>query len=221
MEQENVVNVAIVKKNSGLGVASFVCGLIAFIFGICLAPLGLVLSIIAVILGIISINKSKSGLGIAGTVLGSIALITSIAVLVLAAGATSTIFKEVDERSKIAVENKEAGKEQVKEVKIPIVVTVDEIMEALNNNALKASATYKNQYVELTGKLSNIDSSGSYFSIGILSDEFSFDTVLCNINEEHLETVMNFNNEQEVTVIGTITVVGEIMGYTLEVESIK
>ncbi|MEI6579180.1 MAG: hypothetical protein WCN92_06905 [Eubacteriales bacterium] len=105
--------------------------------------------------------------------------------------------------------------------KVPIVVTVDNLVDALNENALKASNTYKGKYVELTGKLSTIDSSGNYFSLGVLHDEFSFDTVLCNIKKEHLNTVENFKSGQEVTVIGTITDVGEIMGYSLDIESIK
>ncbi len=103
----------------------------------------------------------------------------------------------------------------------PIVVTTDGLFDELNGNALKASKTYKGQYVELKGKLSTIDSSGDYFSLGSLTNDFSFDTVLCNIKEEHLDTVMEFSNEQEVTVIGTITDVGEFLGYTLEVELIK
>ena len=102
-----------------------------------------------------------------------------------------------------------------------IVLTSDDLIKALDDNALKASKTYKGQYVEVKGKLSTIDSSGDYFSIGSLTDDYSFDTILCNISDEHLDTVMNFKNEQEVTVIGTITDVGEIMGYTIEVESIK
>ena len=103
----------------------------------------------------------------------------------------------------------------------PIEVTVDEIVQALNENALKAASTYKDSYVKLTGRLNNIDSDGSYFSLGILSDDFSFDTVLCKIKEGHLDTVMNFTKDQKVTVIGTITSVGEVMGYTLRVESIQ
>jgi len=101
------------------------------------------------------------------------------------------------------------------------ILTVNELVDALNSNALKASNTYKGQYVELTGKLATIDSSGKYFSLGRTDDELSFTTVLCNINKEHLAQVENFTDEQEVTVIGTITSVGEILGYSLDVETIK
>lgn len=103
----------------------------------------------------------------------------------------------------------------------PMVVTVDELVADLRDNALKAASTYKDQYVELTGRLSNIDSDGKYFSLGILSSEFSLDTVLCRIKSEHLDTVMNFSKDQEVTVTGKITAVGEVLGYTVQVETIK
>lgn len=121
---------------------------------------------------------------------------------------------------KPAVE-KEAKQETVEEVKEPIIITVDELVDALDDNALKASKTYKGQYVELTGELVSIDSAGDYFSIGILDDEFSLDTVLCRIKDEHLDKVMEFTDGQEVTILGTITDVGEVLGYTVKVESIK
>lgn len=105
--------------------------------------------------------------------------------------------------------------------KKPMVLTTDDLLDALTENALKASETYNGQYVEVTGKLSAIDSSGKYFSITSLTDDFSFKIILCNISKEHLDTVKDFKNKQEVTVIGTITKVGEIMGYTIKVESIK
>ncbi|WP_449536283.1 OB-fold protein [Ferdinandcohnia sp. Marseille-Q9671] len=115
-------------------------------------------------------------------------------------------------------ENQEEVKEEAKE---PIVVTVDELMDTLNENALKASKTYEDQYVEVRGRLSNIDSSGDYFSLDPLSEEFTIMGVQCFIEEKHLDAVMEFSSDQEVTVVGTITDVGEVMGYHLDVESIK
>lgn len=103
----------------------------------------------------------------------------------------------------------------------PISVTTDALFKALDDNALQAADKYKNKYVKLTGKLSTIDSSGDYFTIGSDKDKYMFDTVLCNIDEEHLNKVKGFKKGQSVTVVGTITDVGEVLGYTLEVESIK
>jgi SAM-dependent MidA family methyltransferase len=128
---------------------------------------------------------------------------------------------DVEDTTTTTEEVAEKQEDDTEEAKEPMVVTVDELMDALNENALKASKTYKDQYVEVRGKLSNIDSSGDYFSLDPLSEQYTFINVQCYIEEEHLDTVMEFNGEQEVTVVGTITDVGEVMGYSLDVESIK
>lgn len=97
-------------------------------------------------------------------------------------------------------------------------VTVDELIDTLNANALNASTTYKNTYVTITGQLSNIDSSGKYFSISPLYDEWSFDTIMCYIkNDEQINKVANFTSKQTVVLSGKITDVGEIMGYSLDI----
>ncbi|HWQ76856.1 MAG TPA: hypothetical protein VN441_16235 [Syntrophomonas sp.] len=103
----------------------------------------------------------------------------------------------------------------------PVVVTVDQLVAALKDNALQASKTYTGAYVEVTGKLSNIDSSGDYFSITELNNEYSFDSIMCYTTEEHLDAVSKLTKGQKVTVVGTIKSVGEVMGYSLDVESIK
>lgn len=102
----------------------------------------------------------------------------------------------------------------------PMVVSVDKLMEDLKGNALNASNTYKGKYVEVSGKLSNIDSGGKYFSITPDTD-FAIMGVQCYITEAQKATVAKFTKDQNVTVIGTISDVGEIMGYSLKVESIK
>ena len=75
--------------------------------------------------------------------------------------------------------------------------------------------------MELTGVLSNIDSGGAYFTLDPLDGRFTFIGVQCTITKDQQATVVNFTKEQQVTVVGTITNVGEVMGYTLKVESIK
>lgn len=113
------------------------------------------------------------------------------------------------------------AEEPADEAKTPTKVTVDELMSALDENALKAAEKYNGMYVELTGKLSSIDASGDYFSLLPANDEWAFTGVECDIEDEHLDQVMEFKSEQSVTVIGTITDVGEVLGYWLDVETIK
>lgn len=103
----------------------------------------------------------------------------------------------------------------------PIVVNVDTLVEALNKNALNASSTYKGKYVEVTGRLSNIDASGTYFSLDPLYSKFSFQGLICHITIEQRAIVAMFEADDIVTVTGTITGVGEILGYSMKVESFK
>lgn len=105
--------------------------------------------------------------------------------------------------------------------KTPTAVTVDQLMTALDENALNAAQTYEGMYVELTGELSVIDASGDYFSLIPANDDWAFIGVQCYISEEQVSQVSTFTDGQSVTVIGTITDVGEILGYSLDVESIK
>jgi len=121
--------------------------------------------------------------------------------------------------SKQSTSNETTQQEQPKPD--PMVISVAKLVEDLENNALNASNTYTDQYVEVTGTLSNIDSGGDYFSLEPSRDSFTFTNVQCFINEEHLDTVANFAANQQVTVVGTITSVGEIMGYSIDVETIK
>jgi len=103
----------------------------------------------------------------------------------------------------------------------PMVVTADKLVEDLKANALNASETYKGKYVEVTGELSNIDSGGKYFSIAPMDGSFTMTNIMCNITQEQKSTVSKFTTKQKVTVVGTMTDVGEVFGYTLKVESIK
>ncbi len=95
--------------------------------------------------------------------------------------------------------------------------TVTELSEDLNSNALKASDKYKGQYVELTGRLSVIDSNGKYISIVDSTDEWAITGVQCYIkNDEQKQVVMDMSIGDEIIVKGKITDVGEVLGYFLD-----
>lgn len=101
-------------------------------------------------------------------------------------------------------------------------VTVDELTDALDNNPAAASDEYKGNYYELTGRLNNIDSDGNYISLTDINDEWAIMGVQCYIkNDEQLDAVKKMSMGQEVTVKGKITDVGEVMGYSLDIDSIE
>lgn len=105
-----------------------------------------------------------------------------------------------------------------------IAHNVTELFDALNNNALNAQQTYKDQYVEITGYLGTIDSSGKYIGIDAGADNYDylFNEVLCYIkNDEQLNQIAAMSRDDSITVRGKITDVGEVMGYTLDIDSIN
>lgn len=98
---------------------------------------------------------------------------------------------------------------------------VSELMNDLDDNALKASEKYKDQYVELNGKLQVIDSSGKYISIVDASNPYAITGVQCYIkSDEQKDVIMEMNTGDMITVKGKITSVGEVLGYSLNIDEI-
>ena len=100
-----------------------------------------------------------------------------------------------------------------------VEVTAEKLISDLEGNALNAKTTWEDKRVKITGIVYNIDASGDYFSLRG-DDEFSFTNVTVNIDESLVGAVSAFTIGQEVTVTGKITGVGEILGYSVDAESI-
>lgn len=101
-------------------------------------------------------------------------------------------------------------------------VSVDEMMNTLKANAMKASDAYKGQYLEITGKLNVIDSSGKYISLAPSEDDFAIMGVQCNIkSDDQKSKVMDMSIGDIVTLKGKCTSVGEVLGYSLDIDSIN
>lgn len=99
---------------------------------------------------------------------------------------------------------------------------VQTLMDDLQENALKAAQTYEDQYVELTGDLNVVDSSGKYISITPSGDQFAFIGVQCYLkSDEQRDVVLNSSIGDRLTVKGKITSVGEVLGYSLDIDEIS
>lgn len=101
---------------------------------------------------------------------------------------------------------------------------VTELLDALSDNALKASNTFKGQYVEIEGYLGTIDSSGAYICVGAGSSNYDylFQDVQCFIkSDEQLAQIMEMSTDDQLVVRGKITDVGEVLGYSLHIDSIN
>lgn len=96
-----------------------------------------------------------------------------------------------------------------------ISIKVDDMMDLLEENALKAENTYQDMYLEVTGKLKVIDSDGKYISLHRIKDDYDIVGVRCDINNEiQKNQVMEMKKGDIITVKVKITSIGEIMGYS-------
>lgn len=110
--------------------------------------------------------------------------------------------------------------EESKEIEY-ISVTATQLSDELSNNAMKAQNDYKGKYIEVSGKLGNIDSSGKY--IGIDSDkDFDFTNIQCYIkSDEQKEKIMNMSKGDAITIKGYCKDVGELLGYSIDINEIN
>lgn len=117
------------------------------------------------------------------------------------------------------VEKEEVEKE---EVKMPIEVSVANLEKELDNNAMKAEKKYQDKYVKISGELSSIDSDGAYINLTDPNNEFDFVGVQCFLeNDEQKDAVMEMTTGDIVTLYGTITDIGEVMGYSIDIEKFE
>lgn len=101
----------------------------------------------------------------------------------------------------------------------PVAVTAEQLLSELEANALAAKNAWNDKRVTITGTLDNIDASGDYFTLRG-NEEFSFINVQVFIDDSFIDEVSAFNKGQTVKVTGVISGVGEILGYSVQAESI-
>ena len=96
------------------------------------------------------------------------------------------------------------------------------LLDDAKNNAAKANRDYKGKFVKIVGGfVFNIESNARYIQLEG-SDPYTFIHVTCRPKNDQVKNAMiNLSNGQQVTVYGKITDVGEIMGYSLDLEKIE
>ena len=98
-----------------------------------------------------------------------------------------------------------------------------DLFDALKKNALSAKQSYAGQSVELTGYLGTIDASGKYIGIGAAPDDYDYllQEVPCYLKSDQQRwQVASMNRDDPITVRGKITSVGEVLGYSPDIDSI-
>lgn len=103
------------------------------------------------------------------------------------------------------------------------IVDLQTMLDTLEQNALKAENVYQDKYVQIEGKIANFDSDGKYISIEpVDADEWNFETVQCYIKQEsHRQFLMEKMKGDVVTIKGKIISIGELLGYSMNIEEIE
>lgn len=149
--------------------------------------------------------------------------LTAVVVFFIIGGIMSALSGKSDSSKSASSQKQVTAKVAETEAKIEYTAcSVDDMMADLKANALKASDKYKDQHIEVTGKLRNIDSSGKYISLNPINDDFAIIGVQCFIkNDDQKSKVMNMTIGQDITLKGKITRVGEVLGYSLDIEEMN
>lgn len=109
----------------------------------------------------------------------------------------------------------ETGTEQSIEY---IKCSVSEMIDNLEKNALNAKELYEDKYVEITGRVDVIDASGEYICLYPVNDKWALTSVQCFIkNEEQTNYVKSITTGDILTLRGKVTMVGEVLGYSLNI----
>lgn len=123
-----------------------------------------------------------------------------------------------EENETTSVNTSEPAKQEVtvqEEIIEYISCNVDDMMNVLSSNALKAEKEYSGKYLEVTGRLAVIDSDGDYIALYPVNDEWAIIGIQCYIkNEEQLNHVLDLEIGDTITVKVKCKNVGEVLGYS-------
>lgn len=186
------------KGPSGLSIAGFI---VSF-FG-CISFVGMILAII----DLCQKNGRKKGLSIAAIIIAGLWII-----ICCCGGCTTMLSTGGSDGTSTSVESSQKPVSYKK-------VTARKLIDDLNDNALKAKQTYEGEYLEVTGKLNNIDASGKYISLIPTDDDWGFTNIQCYIKSDaDRQAIMDCSVGDILTIKGKCTSVGEVLGYSIDMQ---
>ena len=102
---------------------------------------------------------------------------------------------------------------------------INVLLSEAKDNAAAANKNYKGKDVKIIGgHVKNIDSDVKYVTVDGTGAEFTMIHVRCDVdskNQELKDKILTLKKEQNVVVYGTISDVGDIMGYKLKLDNIE
>lgn len=137
-----------------------------------------------------------------------------VVVIILGIGSAGNKKENSEESREAQNQSRETKREYIK-------VDIDELENVLDNNAALANETYNGKYLEITGRLGTIDSDIKYISLLSTTDKWDIIGVHCTVkNQETKDVIKTLSKDQTIIVKGQITSVGEVMGYSLNIDEI-
>ena len=121
----------------------------------------------------------------------------------------TSISVESSDSKQTSVSNENNNKKQMEP---ELSISAAELINAYNENEVKADKMYKGKIVEVNGIVDGIDSDMDDKAVVRLSDgdEFSIYTVSCCIDDENQDKACELNKGENVTIIGKAD--GEVIG---------
>ena len=117
------------------------------------------------------------------------------------------------------------GSSQQAQQKTYADVNINTLLSEAKENAAKANQKYKDKSVKIIGgHIDNIDSDVNYVSIGGAGADYTLIHIRCSVKKSDKslkDEILELKKGQNVTVYGTITEVGDIMGYSLKLDKIE
>lgn len=124
-----------------------------------------------------------------------------------------------DKQTSVSVENSDDKQTSVsnensnkKQMEPELSISATELINAYNENEVKADKMYKGKIVEVNGIVDGIDSDMDDKAVVRLSDgdEFSIYTVSCRIDDDNQNKACELEKGQNVTIVGEAD--GEVIG---------
>ena len=102
-------------------------------------------------------------------------------------------------------------------------VNLQDMLNELKTNALRAEATYQDKHIEITGVIRVFDSDGKYIAIVPCgASDWSLETVQCYLTDpSHKAFLLEKSVGDVVTIRGKVFSIGEVLGYSVRISEIS
>ncbi|MBR1580773.1 MAG: hypothetical protein IJ668_09785 [Selenomonadaceae bacterium] len=116
---------------------------------------------------------------------------------------------------------RDAERKRQEELRRYTEVSADTLLAELDSNAALANRNYLGKKLKVVGKLESIDSSGDSIMLDGFGEYFSLSAIHCHIDtsdKRQEDYVLSLRRGQRVTAYGTVSRVGDVIGYAIDVD---